>query len=80
MNSFAQEGLTVISSPHLTDTDAWFLVSQPSDNGLYIVSRKDVETKGAGPDAGFDNDSIKYKSRYREKIAAYGVFGTAGAD
>jgi len=29
MNSFAQEGLVTISSPHLTDADAWFMVSPP---------------------------------------------------
>ena len=82
MNSFKQEGLRVISSPHLTDVDAWFLLASPEDTGLRIVSRKDIETKYAGADAGFDNDSIKVKSRYREKIGvthAKGIFGTSGA-
>ena len=82
MNSFKEEGLSVVSSPHLTDSDAWFLEGDVSDSGLRIISRKPIETKAAGPDAGFDTDSIKYKSRYREKIGAvhgYGVFGTPGA-
>jgi hypothetical protein len=81
-NTLVDEGLVVISSPHLTDSDAWFLVSEPSDNGLRIISRKPIETKAGGPDAGFINDSILYKCRYREKIGAVepiGIFGTTGA-
>lgn len=83
MNSFKQEGLEVVSSPHLTDTDAWFMLAAPDMTGLRIVSRKPIETKAASPDSvGFLTDSIYYKSRYREKIGAthpYGVFGTPGA-
>jgi len=82
MNSFKEEGLMVVSSPHLTDTDAWFLVSAPAENGLRIISRTGIETKAGGPDVGFINDAILYKSRYREVIGAlhaYGLFGSAGA-
>lgn len=79
MNSLGQEGLRVISSPHLSDTDAWFLTATPSETGLRIVSRKGIETSS---DADFDTDSIRYKSRYREKLGvthAIGVMGTTGA-
>lgn len=82
MNSFKEEGLRVVSSPHLTDTDAWFLLAAPENHGLYVVSRKPIETKASGGDVGFMNDAMFYKARYREKVAAvhpYGVFGTAGA-
>jgi phage major head subunit gpT-like protein len=82
MNSLKQEGLIVVSSPKLTDTDAWFLLAAPADLGVKIIKRKGIETKAAGPDAGFINDSIMYKSRYREIVGithAYGVFGTTGA-
>lgn len=82
MNSLKQEGLRVVSSPHLTDTDSWFLLADPSETGLRIISRKPIETKAAGADAGFINDSILYKSRYREVLGAihgYGVWGTSGA-
>lgn len=82
LNALKEDGLIVVSSPHLTDTDAWFLTSLPSDTGLRIISRKPIETKAAGGDAGFVNDSILYKSRYREKIGVihpYGVWGTTGA-
>lgn len=82
INSLKQEGLMVVSSPHLTDSDAWFLQAAPAETGLRIISRKPIETKAAGPDVGFVSDSILYKSRYREKIGAthpYGSFGTPGA-
>jgi hypothetical protein len=81
MNSVKDEGLRVVSSPHLTDTDAWFLLAAPEETGLRIISRKPIETKAGGADSGFMNDSILYKSRYREKIGAIhpmGVFGTSG--
>jgi hypothetical protein len=79
MNSLKEEGLVVMSSPRLTDSDAWFLLGAPSDTGLRIVSRSPIQTKS---NENFDNDTIKYKSRYREKIGvthAYGVYGNAGA-
>lgn len=82
LNSLKGEGLVVVSSPHLTDDDAWFLLADPSETGLRVVVRKAMETKAAGPDAGFDDDSIKYKSRYREDIGvigAQGIFGSPGA-
>lgn len=82
MNSFKQDGLQVISSPHLTDTDAWFLLDSPAETGLRIISRSPIQTKAAGSDVGFTTDSILYKSRYREKIGVthgYGIFGSPGA-
>lgn len=81
-NSFKEEGLRVVSSPHLTDIDAWFMLANPMETGLRIVSRKPIETKAGGSDVGFLSDSILYKSRYREKIGVthpYAIFGTAGA-
>lgn len=79
LNSLKSEGLRVVASPHLTDTDAWFLLADKSQHGLRIINRASIETKS---EVDFDTDSIKYKSRYREIIgAAYakGAFGTAGA-
>lgn len=82
MNSFKQDGLRVISSPHLTDTDAWFLTASPEDTGLRIIERKALSTKASGADVGFSTDAIFYKASYREIIGAnhaYGVMGSAGA-
>lgn len=82
INSFREEGLRVMSSVHLTDSDAWFLMSDPSEHGLRIIERTGIQTKVGGPDVGFNTDAILYKSRYREEIGAihgYGAFGTAGA-
>lgn len=79
MNSLKGEGLTVISSPHLTDTDAWFLLASPEETGFRIISRTPIETKSWVDDK---TDSIAYRSRYREKIGvthAYGAYGNAGA-
>lgn len=81
MNSFNQEGLMVVSSPHLTDTDAWYMLSMPEETGLRIIQRKPLETKANAGDQGFANDAIFYKARYREVIGVthpYGVFGSPG--
>jgi hypothetical protein len=82
MNSIKQDGLIVVSSPHLTDADAWFLLASPEETGLRIIQRKALETKAAGPDVGFATDAMLYKSRYREAIGVthpYGILGTSGA-
>lgn len=80
-NMLKEEGLIVMSSPRITDTDSWMLLGAPSETGLRIIERKGIETKAAGPDTGFVNDSIMYKSRYREIVGAthpYAIFGTTG--
>ncbi len=82
LNALRDEGLVVVSSPHLTDTDAWFLTASPIETGFRIIQRTGIETKAAGPDVGFTSDSILYKSRYREEIGVthpYGVYGSPGA-
>lgn len=82
MNPFKDDQLMVYSDPHLTDTDFFALFALPEETGLRIVVRKPIETKAAGPDVGFNSDSIYYKSRFREAIDCthpYGVFGSPGA-
>jgi phage major head subunit gpT-like protein len=84
MNALRSEGIQVVSSVHLTDTDAFYLLADPAETGLRIAKRKDIVTKGQGPDegVGFMNDSIIYKAKYREEIApihALGVMGTPGS-
>lgn len=80
MNAIKQDGIRVISSPHLTDTDAWFLLAEKEKTSLTIVEDYGVQTKGWRDE---DRDSIKYKSRYREKVGVfngYGIIGTPGAN
>ena len=82
VNSLKSDGLRVISSPHLTDADAWFLCADPAETGLRIISRKPIETKAGGDAVGFVNDSILYKTRYRESLGcthSYGLMGSTGA-
>lgn len=82
MNSLKSAGLNVEVSPRLTDSNSWFLQAAPAETGMRIISRKGIETKAAGPDVGFINDSIIYKSRFREIVAAthaYGLWGSSGA-
>lgn len=81
MNGLSREGLMVISSPHITDTNSYYMIAAPDETGLRIISRSELETKAAGPDAGFMTDSILYKARYREKVGAVhakGIIGSAG--
>ncbi len=83
MNSIKGEGLQILVSPRLTDSNAWFLAADAKDTGLRIISRKPLETRAAAPDTvGFLNDAIYYKARYREivdAVHAYGTFGSPGA-
>lgn len=81
-NTVKDEGLTMLSSPRLTDTVFWGLFAAPSDGGLRLINRKSLETKSAAPDTvGFLNDAIYYKARYREATDAvhgWGTFGVQG--
>lgn len=82
LNALKADGLTVVSSPHLTDTDAWFLLAAPGDHNLDIWTRSGIRTEAGSPDVGFHTDSIFYKASYREVIGCgepVGIFGTAGA-
>lgn len=82
MNPFKQDGLRVVVSARITDTDSWYLATDPDKHGLRIIQRTPMQTKGAGADVGFTTDSILYKSRYREAYGAVhgkGFFGVAGA-
>lgn len=81
LNSLKNEGLIVVASPHIVDTDSWHLLARPEETGLRIVSRKPIETMSDATN-GFTTDSILYKSRYREVLGVthpYGVYGCAGA-
>jgi len=74
----ADGGITVISSPYLTDSDAWFLLSDPMDHGLRIIDRQSLTTK-------MDEDVLAgvmyYKAQYRQALGCdewRGIFGNSG--
>lgn len=85
INSLKRHGIEVVASPHLVDEDAWYLLAAAGDGvgpGCTIIEREGITTKAGGPAVGFENDTVKYKSRYREAMGwlhAYGVIATPGA-
>lgn len=82
LNSLKRHSIQVISSPHLTDEDSWSLMADNADVGCVIIEREGIVTKAGGPAVGFMNDSVLYKSRYRETMGwthPYGVIATPGA-
>lgn len=84
LNSIKPDNIMVVSSPYLTDADAWFLMGDPSQTGLFIVERQGVETasNGYNEGAGFTTDSALIKASYREDIGvtnAYGIIGSSGS-
>jgi hypothetical protein len=82
LNAIKSDGLVVVSSPHLTDADAWFLMAAPGEHNLDIVVRNAIRTEAGSPDLGFHTDSIFYKASYREVIGCgepIGLLGTPGA-
>lgn len=78
INSVAQDGLRVISSPHLTDADSWFLLSDKMDHRLDLVVREALSTESDPKFSGFHNDTLFYKAKYREAIGASGPQGAYG--
>lgn len=82
INVFQDDGLQVISSPHLIDSDAWFLAAAPEDHYMWVVERQGLRTQAASPDVGFHTDSLFYKASYREKVGVtspQGIFGSDGS-
>ena len=75
-------GLQVISSPHLSDSDAWFLMADNEDSYLRVIDRRGIKLESSGHDFGFLNDSLSFKVSYREVVGAWrpeGAWGTTGA-
>lgn len=83
LNSLKEDGLIVVSSPYLTDPDAWFLQGSPSDTGIIIAERQGIQTASSGVNEGpgFITDSAFVKGSYREEIGVsnpYGILGSSG--
>jgi hypothetical protein len=84
MNSIKADGLVVVSSPYLTDPDAWFVQAMPEQTGIFIFERQGIATASSGYDEGpgFSTDSALIKASYREDIGvtnAYGILGASGS-
>jgi hypothetical protein len=74
----ANGGLTVISSPYLTDSDAWFVLADTMDTGLCIYDREGMKTKSF-EDTG--KGMLYYKCEYRQAIGVddwRGIVGSPG--
>ena len=79
LNAFKGEGITVIASPYLTDTNAFFLLAEPSVHNVRSYWR---EKPNVLHDWDFDTSSMKVKisARWRRGWSDWrGVYGTSGA-
>lgn len=68
----------MVSNPHLTDSDAWFLSTSISD-GPKIFERRAMEVEN---DTDFDSENVKFKVTERYSVGwtdPRGIFGTPGA-
>jgi hypothetical protein len=78
-NAFDQDGLTVVSTPYLTDDDAWFLMAEPSKHNVRTYWR---EKPNVMHDWDFEASAMKVKIRARWKRGWSdwrGVYGSTGA-
>lgn len=78
INTMNRLGMSMVFSPYLTDTDAFFLIDLPSAD-VKFYDRSKPTTK-VGTD--FDTGDMKTKLSYRAGVGFYswgGVFGSAGA-
>lgn len=79
INAFKDDGIRIVTSPHLTDADAWFLLSEPSRHNVRTYWR---ERPNVLHDWDFETSSMKVKIRARWKRGWSdwrGVYGTPGA-
>jgi phage major head subunit gpT-like protein len=74
-----QGRLQVIVSPWLTDTDAWFVIAEPSSLGVRFYWREMPDTKTWDDD---NADATFHKIRQRHSVGFddwRGIYGSAGA-
>jgi len=79
LNAFKDDGLTVVSTPYLTDKNAFFLLSEPSKHNVRTYWR---EKPNVLHDWDFETSSMKVKirARWRKGVSDWrGVYGTSGA-
>jgi hypothetical protein len=79
INAFKDDGLVVVATPYLTDTNAFFLLSEPSKHNVRTYWR---ERPNVLHDWDFETSSMKVKIRSRWKRGwsdFRGVYGTSGS-
>ena len=79
LNAFKDDGLVVVATPYLTDTNAFYLLSEPSKHNVRTYWR---ERPNVLHDWDFETSSMKVKIRSRWKRGWSdwrGVYGTSGA-
>jgi hypothetical protein len=79
INPLADEGLTLMVSNWLTDTDAWFLITNAADSPLIFYWRMQPDTK-TWDDDNADGTFHKIKQRHSVGIDDWrGIYGSPGA-
>ena len=79
INAFKDDGLVVVATPYLTDTNDFFLLAEPSKHNVRTYWR---EKPNVLHDWDFETSSMKVKIRARWKKGASdwrGVYGTSGS-
>lgn len=79
INAFKDDGLTVVATPYLTDSNAFFLMAEPSRHNVRTYWR---ERPNVLHDWDFETSSMKVKIRARWKRGWSdwrGIYGTSGA-
>lgn len=79
LNAFKDDGLVVVATPYLTDTNAFYLLAEPSKHNVRTYWR---EKPNVLHDWDFETSSMKVKIRSRWKRGwsdFRGVYGTSGS-
>lgn len=79
INAFKDDGLVVVATPYLTDTNAFFLLAEPSKHNVRTYWR---EKPNVLHDWDFETSSMKVKirARWKKGWSCYrGVYGTSGS-
>lgn len=79
INAFKDDGLVVVATPYLTDTNAFYLLAEPSKHNVRTYWR---ERPNVLHDWDFETSSMKVKirSRWKRGWSDYrGVYGTSGS-
>lgn len=78
-NAIKTLGLTPIMLDHMTDTDAWFIITEKAKHQLMLVMREAISTKSyPAPD---NTDDAIFRVRFRKTegwVSSLGLYGSVG--